>query len=160
MGHLRALTLGVPTTSAPACSLPTPRYLPTMTFSPVKLRAAVILGLTGVALGAFGAHGLKTHWESTLPAAEVAYRLDIWKTATFYHLTHAIVLLVLAFGCPEKPQARNASWSFVIGINIFSGSLYGLAITGLKWMGAITPIGGLFLIVGWALLLFLKPTSK
>lgn len=127
-----------------------------MTFSPVKLRAAATLGLTAVALGAFGAHGLKSHWEATLDAADVAYRIDIWKTAAFYHLTHAVVLLVLAFGCPEKHQAKIANWCFVIGINVFSGSLYSLAITGLKWMGAITPIGGLFLIVGWVLLLFLR----
>ncbi len=131
-----------------------------MTFSPVKLRAAAILGLTAVALGAFGAHGLKTHWEATLTAAEAAYRLDIWKTGAFYHLVHAVVLLALAFGCPEKHQAKIASWCFVIGVNVFSGSLYSLAITGLKWMGAITPIGGLFLLIGWLLLFFLRPEKK
>lgn len=122
-----------------------------MNFSPVKLRAACVLGFTGVALGAFGAHGLEDHWEATLEAADAAYRIDLWKTGTFYHLTHAIVLLVLAFGCPEKHQARLASWCFVIGINIFSGSLYLLAITGLKWMGAIVPIGGVLLLIGWVL---------
>lgn len=127
-----------------------------MTFSPVKLKAAAILGLSGVALGAFGAHGLKSVWEGSLDAAEVAYRLDIWKTAVFYHLVHAVVLLVLAFGCPEKHQARLASWSFVIGINVFSGTLYGIGLTGMKWMGAITPIGGVFLLLGWLLLLFLR----
>ena len=122
-----------------------------MNFSPVKLRAAAVLGFTGVALGAFGAHFLKSYWEGSLQPAEVAYRLDIWKTGVFYHLAHAIVLLVLAFGCPEKHQARLASWCFVIGINIFSGTLYLLAITGMKWMGAIVPIGGALLLVGWLL---------
>lgn len=122
-----------------------------MSFSPVKLRVASVLGFTGVALGAFGAHLLKGHWEGSLAAAEAAYRIDIWKTAVFYHLAHAIVILVLAFGCPEKHQARLATWCFVFGINIFSGSLYLLAITGLKWMGAIVPIGGVLLLLGWIL---------
>jgi uncharacterized membrane protein YgdD (TMEM256/DUF423 family) len=131
-----------------------------MSFSPVKLRAAVILGLSAVALGAFGAHGLDSHWKATLAPAEAAYRLDIWKTGIFYHLAHAIVLLVLAFGCPEKHQARGASWCFVIGINIFSGTLYLLAITGLKWLGAVVPVGGILLIVGWLLLVFLRAEKK
>lgn len=122
-----------------------------MNFSPVKLRAACVLGFTGVALGAFGAHALKDHWVTTLDVLQADYRLDIWKTGVFYHLVHAVVLLVLAFGCPEKHQAKFASYSFVIGVNIFSGSLYMLAITGLKWMGAIVPIGGIFLLLGWIL---------
>jgi uncharacterized membrane protein YgdD (TMEM256/DUF423 family) len=122
-----------------------------MNFSPVKLRAACVLGFTGVALGAFGAHGLKGHWEATLQAADAAYRMDIWQTGIFYHLTHAIVMLVLAFGCPEKPQAKLASWCFIIGVNIFSGSLYMLAITGMKWMGAVVPVGGVLLLIGWVL---------
>jgi uncharacterized membrane protein YgdD (TMEM256/DUF423 family) len=122
-----------------------------MNFSPVKLRAACVLGFTGVALGAFGAHALKDYWESTLEPSDAAYRLDIWKTAIFYHLAHAIVILVLAFGCPEKHLARLATWCFVIGINIFSGSLYLLALTGMKWMGAIVPIGGVLLLLGWIL---------
>jgi uncharacterized membrane protein YgdD (TMEM256/DUF423 family) len=125
-----------------------------MTFSPVKLRAAALLGLTAVALGAFGAHGLESHWKATLPEVDAARRLDVWRTGVFYQITHAIVLLVLAFGCPEKHQARAASWCFVIGINIFSGSLYLLCVTGLKWLGAITPIGGVLLMVGWLLLVF------
>jgi uncharacterized membrane protein YgdD (TMEM256/DUF423 family) len=130
-----------------------------MTFSPVKLRAAAILGLTAVALGAFGAHGLKSMWGSSLDAAEAAYRLDVWETAVFYHLAHAIVLLVLAFGCPEKHQARIASWCFVIGVNIFSGTLYLLALTGMTWMGRIVPIGGVLLLLGWLLLCFQRPTK-
>lgn len=131
-----------------------------MTFSPVKLRAAAILGLSAVALGAFGAHGLKSHWEATLTAAEAAYRLDIWKTASIYHLAHSIVLLVLAFACPVPHQARIASWSFVIGVNIFSGSLYSIAITGIKAFGAITPVGGVLLMLGWLLLAFQRSASS
>ncbi len=125
-----------------------------MTFSPVKLRLAAICGFVAVALGAFGAHGLKSHWESTLEVSEAAYRIDIWKTAVFYHLAHAVVLLVLAFACPAVQEGKRATWSFFLGINIFSGSLYMLAITGIKWMGAITPIGGVFLLLGWLLLAF------
>lgn len=130
-----------------------------MTYSPVKLRAAAILGLTGVALGAFGAHGLKSMWGSSLDAAEAAYRLDVWETAVFYHLLHAVVLLVLAFGCPEKHEARAASWSFVIGINVFSGTLYGIGLTGIRWFGAITPIGGVLLLLGWLLLALQRPAK-
>ena len=106
----------------------------------------------GVALGAFGAHGLKSHWTATLSADEAAYRLDIWETAVFYHITHAVVLLVLAFGCPEKHQARIASWCFVIGVNVFSGTLFLLALTGMRWMGAVVPVGGVLLLTGWLLL--------
>jgi uncharacterized membrane protein YgdD (TMEM256/DUF423 family) len=125
-----------------------------MTFSPVKLRAAAICGFLAVALGAFGAHGLKSHWEATLEVSEAAYRLDIWKTAVFYHLAHSVVILVLAFACPAVHEGKLATWSFLLGINIFSGSLYSLAVTGIKWMGAITPLGGVFLLLGWLLLAF------
>jgi uncharacterized membrane protein YgdD (TMEM256/DUF423 family) len=125
-----------------------------MTFSPARLRIASILGMLAVGLGAFGAHGLKTRWEGSLAPAEVSYRLDVWHTASQYHLAHAIVLLVLALAFAGPGQARGAWWSFVIGIVIFSGSLYALCFTGVKWLGAITPIGGLLLILGWLLLAF------
>ncbi len=125
-----------------------------MTFSSSRLRIAAIFGLLAVALGAFGAHGLKSKWGSTLTAEEVAYRLGVWHTASQYHLAHAIVLLVLAFAFADVKQARAAWWSFIFGILIFSGSLYMLCVTGLKWMGAITPIGGVLLMLGWLLLAF------
>jgi uncharacterized membrane protein YgdD (TMEM256/DUF423 family) len=125
-----------------------------MTFSTARLRVAAIFGLLAVALGAFGAHGLKTRWEAALAPAEVTYRLDVWHTASQYHLAHAIVLLVLARAFADPRQVRGAWWSFVLGIVIFSGSLYALCLTGLKWLGAITPIGGVFLILGWLLLAF------
>lgn len=123
-----------------------------MTSSPARLRTAAILGLLAVALGAFGAHGLQSHWKAALDATEAAYRLDVWKTATFYHLTHTLVLLILAFAFPEPKQARAAWWSFVAGIVIFSGTLYVLCLSGMKWLGAITPIGGVLLMLGWLLL--------
>lgn len=130
-----------------------------MTVNSSRLRTAAILGLLAVALGAMGAHGLKSHWEATLDAVEVAKRVDVWKTASFYHLTHAIVLLVLASVFPEPKQARGAWWSFMGGIVVFSGTLYVLCLTGMKWLGAITPIGGVLLMLGWLLLVFPRGQS-
>lgn len=103
-------------------------------------RIAAGLGFLAVALGAFGAHGLK----------DVLVRHDataIWQTAVFYHLTHAVLLYILA----SRPVARmGPSVAILVGIAIFSGSLYILALTGIKWLGAITPIGGVSFLVGWA----------
>ncbi len=131
-----------------------------MNYSPVKLRVASVMGFSGVALGAFGAHFFKGYWIRTLDATEAAYRLGIWETAVFYHLVHAVAILVLAFGCPEKHQGKLATWCFVLGINIFSGTLYLLAITGMRWMGRIVLVGGILLLLGWLLLYFLRPSSK
>ena len=110
------------------------------------IRIAAIFGFLGVTLGAFGAHGLKE-------ILEQQQTTDHWKTASFYHLIHAVVLLILATWAPQK------SWtfgSFALGVTIFSGSLYILSVTGIKWLGAITPIGGILLLVGWGLLIFHK----
>ena len=97
------------------------------------------LGFAGVALGAFGAHGLK---EVLIENA----RMETWETAVFYHIAHAIVLLILA---SIKPW-RSRTWLMMaVGILIFSGSLYILCLTNLTWLGAITPIGGVLLIAGW-----------
>lgn len=103
------------------------------------VRVSAIIGFLGVALGAFGAHALRAHLVQTGMA-------DIWEKAVFYHLAHAVVLLVLA-GRPVLP--RTAWLLFAVGIAIFSGSLYVLAYTGVKWLGAITPLGGLSLLAGW-----------
>ena len=110
------------------------------------LRVAAVLGILGVALGAFGAHGLKDllHRNQTL---------SVWEKAVFYQFVHAVMLFVLAF---RFPAARGAWWSFFVGIALFSGSLYLLAITQMKWLGAITPFGGVSFLVGW-LWLALKP---
>ncbi len=111
--------------------------------SRVAFRIAAALGLLGVVLGAFGAHGLAP----TLAQLET---VEIWKTAALYHLVHAVALLALA-------AAGRASWPLTAcwtgGVAIFSGTLYVLAVTGLKWLGAITPIGGTLLIAGWALVM-------
>lgn len=108
-------------------------------------RIAALLGFLGVALGAFGAHALK----DLLARHNMT---DVWKTAVLYQLIHAVVLLFLASRTTLNLATYNC---FLIGIILFSGSLYLLATTGAKWLGPITPIGGLFLLAGWVLL-FLK----
>jgi len=107
---------------------------------------AGLLGAAGVGLGAFGAHGLAKR----VPAADLA----IFETATRYHLTHAVALLALAAWAAHAPSARLewAAWAFTAGIAIFSGSLYLLVLTNTRWLGAITPIGGVALIAGWLLI--------
>lgn len=105
--------------------------------SPTRL--AAVLGFIAVALGAFGAHGLK----ATLAANGTA---AIWETAAHYHLVHAAVLLALGL---HGSASRLAVRLFAAGIVIFSGTLYVLAVTNVKWLGAITPLGGLCLLGGW-----------
>ncbi len=110
------------------------------------LRFAAVFGFLGVALGAFGAHGL----HDLLVKNE---RLANWETAVLYHLVHAAVLVAISMG--EKVP-RLAWWLFASGIVVFSGTLYVLAITNMKWLGAITPLGGLALLGGWLALAFAR----
>lgn len=106
-------------------------------------RIAALLCFLAVALGAFGAHGLR----ETLQAHGM---LEVWNKAVLYHFIHAIALLVLAlYGAAN----RGAWWLLFVGIFIFSGSLYAMALTNLRWLGAITPIGGLCFLAGWAWLI-------
>lgn len=108
------------------------------------LRIAALLGLLAVALGAFGAHGLKGLLDRNGTAV-------IWEKAVFYHFIHAVMLFVLA----QRPTVQLGPWlSFLIGIVIFSGSLYLLAVTNLRVLGAVTPIGGISFIIGWLWLAF------
>lgn len=107
-------------------------------------RISAILGFIAVALGAFGAHGLKDVLAQNNTAA-------IWQTGALYHLVHSAVLLYVA---GREPFPRLAWSLFFAGILIFSGTLYVLAVTNVKWLGAITPIGGLCLLGGWLLLAF------
>ena len=102
-------------------------------------RIAALVGFLGVALGAFAAHGLK-HLLAENNTAE------IWKTASMYHLIHAVVLLFVA---NQRPLPRVTWFLFLTGVVIFSGSLYLLAVTNILWLGAITPLGGLSLLAGW-----------
>lgn len=110
------------------------------------LRLAAIFGFLGVALGAFGAHGLHDLLVKNGREAN-------WETAVLYHLVHAAVLVAISLG--EKVP-RAAWWLFASGIVVFSGTLYVLAITNMKWLGAITPLGGLALLGGWLALGFSK----
>ena len=117
---------------------------------PVLLfRIAAVLCFLAVALGAFGAHGLR----STLEGRGM---IDVWNKAVFYHFIHAIALLVLAlYGTIN----RSACLLLLLGILLFSGSLYLLALIpqARDWLGPITPIGGLFFLAGWAWLVLAPP---
>jgi uncharacterized membrane protein YgdD (TMEM256/DUF423 family) len=110
----------------------------------LALRIAALTGFLAVALGAFGAHGLKA-------ILEAHGQMQTWQTAAHYHLVHAVVLLMLAM---RTTVARRPFLFFGAGIVIFSGSLYLLAVTNVRWLGAITPLGGLCLLVGWVTLAF------
>ncbi len=104
-------------------------------------------GLLGVALGAFGAHGLK----GTLSPDMLAN----FETGVRYQMYHAVGLLAVAWAVTRWPGGLTtaAGWLFVVGILIFSGSLYILSVTGIRWLGAVTPIGGVALIAGWGCLI-------
>lgn len=113
------------------------------------LTAAGISGFLAVALGAFGAHGLQARLAD---AADAAKRLGWWQTGAHYHLMHALALGLVALVVARAPVARFAGIAFVLGSLLFSGSLYVMALGGPRWLGAVTPFGGLSLLAGWALL--------
>jgi uncharacterized membrane protein YgdD (TMEM256/DUF423 family) len=104
----------------------------------MAIRIAALTGFLAVALGAFGAHGLKDILARNDTAA-------IWEKAVFYHFIHTVMLFVLA---TRTPLAKGPWFSFLIGIAIFSGSLYLLAFTNIRWLGAVTPFGGISFLVG------------
>ena len=108
------------------------------------LRLAALSGFLVVALGAFGAHGLK-------PLLQQHQTLAIWEKAVLYHALHTLVLLGLA---ARPTVALGAVVSFAVGMVLFSGSLYALAVTNMRWLGAITPLGGVSLLLGWAWVFF------
>lgn len=105
-----------------------------------------LLAFVGVALGAFGAHALR----SSLSAADLA----IFETGVRYQMYHAVALLGVAWAWTRWPGGgiTAAGWLFVAGIVVFSGSLYALVLTGQRWLGAVTPLGGLCFLAGWACL--------
>ncbi len=107
------------------------------------IRIAAALCFLAVALGAFGAHALR----STL---ETRGMLDVWNKAVLYHFIHAIALFALAL---YGTTSRGAWWLLFAGIFLFSGSLYAMALTNLRWLGAVTPFGGLCFLAGWAWLI-------
>jgi len=100
--------------------------------------------LIAVAAGAFGAHALKQHLSVD--------RLNIFDTGARYQMYHALGLFAVAFVVDQGRPARAAGWAMLGGIVLFSGSLYALALTGIRGFGAITPIGGLGFLAGWAML--------
>lgn len=107
-----------------------------------------ICGGLAVGLGAFGAHALHDRVEASL--------LGTWETATSYLGLHAVALLVCGLALSQRPGGARlidaAAWSFLIGSLLFSGSLYLLVLSGVRAWGAVTPVGGITLIVGWVLL--------
>jgi len=115
----------------------------------MSARGALLLGAMlmfgAVALGAFGAHALKDRLAPDLAA--------VWQTAVQYHAWHALALLGVGLYLGQVPTATAAgiaAWLFVAGIALFSGSLYALALTGTRGLGAITPFGGVAFLAGWA----------
>jgi uncharacterized membrane protein YgdD (TMEM256/DUF423 family) len=110
------------------------------------LRLAAASGFVAVGLGAFGAHGLR----SMLDAA----RLGTWETAVHYQMFHVVALLAVGLLAQRRDASllRWSGWSFVAGTALFSGSLYVLALTGVRWLGMITPLGGVGFLLGWGLL--------
>ena len=115
--------------------------------SPSTLRLAGVFGAAAVLLGAFGAHGLK----NVLSDAQLA----TYETGVRYHAYHALALLA----CGLRGNLRLAPWLLSAGILLFSGSLYLLVLTDLRWLGAITPVGGLALVAGWLALGFESPRA-
>jgi len=109
------------------------------------VNGAVAAGLA-VGLGAFGAHGLRDKVEPRM--------LEVFETGARYHMYHALALLAVGWAATRWSSAwlNTSGWLFVAGIVIFSGSLYVMALSGARWLGAITPIGGIAFIAGWACL--------
>jgi uncharacterized membrane protein YgdD (TMEM256/DUF423 family) len=104
-----------------------------------------LFGALAVILGAFGAHALRSHLEPR--------DLETFETAVRYQMYHAFALFAAAWLLSRNaPHAAMAAWAFVAGVVVFSGSLYLLVATGQRWLGAVTPLGGLAFIVGWLLL--------
>ncbi len=113
-------------------------------------RLFVIVGsffaMTGIVMGAFGAHLLKERLSSE--------KLSILEIGIRYQIYHALALFVVAWAISRWPYQSTISvgWLFIMGVLLFSGSLYLIVLTGQRWLGAITPIGGLAMILGWAIL--------
>ena len=108
---------------------------------------ASLSGMLAVMFGAFGAHALRSRLDD--------YAMGVFQTAVQYHFYHSLALLavgVVALSQPQTVLLKSSGWLFLIGILVFSGSLYLLGITGVRWLGAVTPLGGLAFIGGWACL--------
>jgi uncharacterized membrane protein YgdD (TMEM256/DUF423 family) len=112
----------------------------------VFFRLGAASAVVAVAAGAFGAHALRGQLGS--------HYLTIFETAARYQMYHALGLLAVAWAVARWPGRlpRTAGWLFAIGTVLFSGSLYALSLTGIRWLGAITPLGGAAFLIGWLLL--------
>lgn len=111
------------------------------------IQIAAVAGLVGVALGAFGAHALK--------AVLSTQQLGWWVTAVQYQLVHALALLVIGVWHLLQPQIwlQRSAWFMALGILLFCGSLYSMALTDIRVLGAVTPLGGSSWLIGWGLLI-------
>jgi len=108
---------------------------------------AALSGMLAVTFGAFGAHALRSRLDE--------HALGVFQTAVQYHFYHSLALLavgVIALSQPQTALLRSSGYLFLVGIVVFSGSLYLLSMSGLRWLGAITPLGGLAFIAGWGCL--------
>jgi len=116
--------------------------------APLFLLLGAVYGLLGVAFGAFGAHALRSRLAPDM--------LAVYHTGVEYQFYHAFALLAVGVLCTVRPGPGLgvAGWCFGLGVLLFSGSLYLLALTGTRWLGAITPVGGLLFLVGWAALIW------
>ena len=113
----------------------------------IFLAIASALGGISVVLGAFASHALKDKLSERA--------LEIWETGTKYQMYHALALILVALLISRFPDSTLlvvAGYAFIAGVTIFSGSLYALSLSGIKWLGAITPLGGAAFIIGWACL--------
>jgi len=108
--------------------------------------AGSALALMAVALGAFAAHGLKSRLSGDM--------LNAFEVGVRYHMYHALALFAVAWATSRWPEshAPAAGWAFIVGIIVFSGSLYIMSLTGVRWLGAITPFGGVAFLIGWLVL--------
>jgi uncharacterized membrane protein YgdD (TMEM256/DUF423 family) len=108
------------------------------------LSIGALLALAAVVIGAFGAHGLKSRLTAEM--------LAVYQTGVQYHFYHALALVLVGLACfhlPDSAALRASGWLMLAGVLLFSGSLYALALTGEKWLGAVAPLGGTAFILGW-----------
>jgi len=106
-----------------------------------------LLAFLGVALGAFGAHGLKGRIPEDM--------LAVYNTGVHYHLVHALGLILIGLAADrltDRKRVNAAGWLLLLGVALFSGSLYVMAVSGIKWLGTITPFGGVAFLAGWCCL--------
>lgn len=122
------------------------------------IRIGAILGALAVGIGAFGAHGLRGKFdrdvaESLRTRAEADRLLEVYETGVRYHIVHALALVAVGLvGAVSRRHGGGldaAGWLFLAGVVLFSGSLYALTLSGVRWLGAVTPFGGVALILGW-----------